>query len=129
MKYRMPPILTVAAVLLTTASFFKAGWTHSAVYSTQNGYRDLTIEQIAIPEDRALPKLATTLQNGIDKAAVSKNVGALNDVRADQFKRVMLSITIAPWFAMFSPLSGGIGIVQAGMVVDDLVSPPVVDPP
>jgi photosynthetic reaction center cytochrome c subunit len=106
MKYGLPAFGVVAAVLLTAAMLFRAGWTHPPVHSTQNGYRGLGMEQIANPEAEALLKMANALPDPIDKAspdgdkatAVYKNVQVLNDLSADQFNRVMLSITewVAP---------------------------------
>jgi photosynthetic reaction center cytochrome c subunit len=106
MKLGLSLIGVIVAALLTSAMFLTAGWSHPPVHSTQNGYRGLGMEQVASPADEAVLKSANTLPDPIDKAspdgdkatAVYKNVQVLTDLSADQFNRVMLSITqwVAP---------------------------------
>jgi photosynthetic reaction center cytochrome c subunit len=106
MKYGLSLVGVVAAVLLTSAILFRAAWTHPPVHSSQNGYRGLGMEQISNPATDALIKMANSLPDAIDKASPDgqkateayKNVQVLTDLSADQFNRVMLSITewVAP---------------------------------
>jgi photosynthetic reaction center cytochrome c subunit len=106
MKHGLALLGVVAMSLLTTAMLLGAGWTRPPVHSAQNGYRGLGMEQLANPATEALVKMANALPDSIDKAspdgeratAAYKNVQVLTDLSADQFNRVMLSITewVAP---------------------------------
>jgi photosynthetic reaction center cytochrome c subunit len=106
MRYVLSIIGVVAAVLLTTAMLFTAGWTRPPVHSSQNGYRGTAMEQITTPAAEAAVKMANALPDPIDKVApggqkateVYKNVKVLTDLSADQFTRVMLALTewVAP---------------------------------
>jgi len=106
MKYALSLLGVAALALLTAAMLFRAGWTRPPVHSSQNGYRGLGMEQISNPSFDALRKLANALPDPIDKASPDgqrateayKNVKVLTDLSADQFNRVMLSITewVAP---------------------------------
>jgi photosynthetic reaction center cytochrome c subunit len=106
MRFGATLIGVAAVVLITVAMFLTAGWTHPPIHSTQTGYRGTAMDQIASPSDEALLKFVNALPDAIDKAspdgdratAVYKNVKVLTDLSADQFNRVMLSITewVAP---------------------------------
>ena len=95
-----------AAVLLTFAMLFTSGWTHPPIRSYATGYRGTGMEQVANPRTDAALRLGNALPDAIDKAspdgdkatAVYKNVQVLTDLSAEQFNRVMLSITewVAP---------------------------------
>jgi photosynthetic reaction center cytochrome c subunit len=96
----------VVAVLLTIAMIFTAGWSHPPVIGQQNGYRGTGMVQITTPGVEAQLKAANALPDPIEKASTSgdravdvyKNVQVLTDLSADQFNRVMASITewVAP---------------------------------
>ena len=107
MKIGLGLLAGVAALLLTAAMLFTAGWTHPPVHSTQTGYRGLGMEQIANPAKEALLKMANGLPvapmdpaspDGQKATEVYTNVKVLTDLSVDQFNRVMLSITqwVAP---------------------------------
>ncbi len=96
----------VVAVLLTVAMLFTAGWTHPPVATSQNGYRGTGMDQVRDPRVEARLKAENALPDAIDKAspdgdkatAIYQNVQVLTDLSAEQFNRVMLSITqwVAP---------------------------------
>ena len=96
----------VIAVLLTIAMIFTAGWSHPPIVGQQNGYRGTAMVQITTPSAEARLKAANALPDPVEKASASgdravdvyKNVQVLTDLSADQFNRVMSSITqwVAP---------------------------------
>jgi photosynthetic reaction center cytochrome c subunit len=106
MKNGFALIGVVVAALLTVAMLFTAGWSRPPVQSSQTGYRGTAMDQVANPRAEAKLRAANALPDPIDKAspdgeratAVYKNVQVLTDLSADQFNRVMLSITewVAP---------------------------------
>jgi photosynthetic reaction center cytochrome c subunit len=95
----------IAAVLLTVAMLFTAGWTRPPVLSAQSGFRGTGMDQIANPGAVRALKLANALPDAIEKASpdgkraseVYQNVQVLRDLSEDQFNRVMLSL--AEWVA------------------------------
>ena len=99
-------IAAVTGILVTVAVFIKLGWVVERAHITQNGYRGTAMAQIKRPEVERMLKLANALPDPIDKASpdgdkateVYSNVQVLKDLSADQFNRVMLSITewVAP---------------------------------
>jgi photosynthetic reaction center cytochrome c subunit len=87
----------VLTALLSVGAFYK----YERVHTTQNGYRGTGMDQVVHPAVERMLKLANTLPDPTDKASadgdkatdVYKNVQVLKDLSADQFNRVMLSIT------------------------------------
>lgn len=108
MKAGLPLSLlgAVVAVMLTIAMLFTAGWTRPPVLTSQNGYRGTAMEQVRNPAAERKLKAANALPDVIDPAspdgdratAIYQNVQVLTDLSAEQFNRVMLSITewVAP---------------------------------
>jgi photosynthetic reaction center cytochrome c subunit len=96
---------SVAAVLLTVAMLFTAGWVHPPILSTQAGFRGVGMDQLKTPAETRLIEAANKLPDPIDKAppggdpatSVYQNVKVLNDLTVDQFNRVMLGL--AAWVA------------------------------
>jgi photosynthetic reaction center cytochrome c subunit len=96
----------VAAVLLTIAMIFTAGWSHPPIVGQQNGYRGTAMVQITTPGAQARLKAANVLPEPVENAPgggeravdVYKNVQVLTDLSADQFNSVMAAITewVAP---------------------------------
>jgi photosynthetic reaction center cytochrome c subunit len=103
MKYIVLLFAGAAAVLLTLAMLFTAGWTRPPIQTVQGGFRGLSIGQLSTNESRHLLQLANTLPDPIDPAPaggkkateVYKNVQVLTDLTEDQFNRVMLGF--AAW--------------------------------
>jgi photosynthetic reaction center cytochrome c subunit len=106
----MRTVLAVAgaalALFLTIAMFGGAGWTHPPMANVQTGFRGTGMDLIRSRSDNAelsaanvAPAPADPADAGGDKAsAVYENVQVLGDLSAEQFNRLMVSITewVAP---------------------------------
>ena len=106
-KYLALGYLAVVIGVLTTVSVFLAlGWTGERIHATQNGYRGTAMAQIQFPAAERALKAANVVPEALDPAspdgdkatAVYQNVQVLKDLSAEQFGRVMSSITewVAP---------------------------------
>ena len=106
-KYLALGYLAVVIGVLTTVSVFLGlGWTVERVRSTQNGYRGTAMAQIQFPAAERALKAANVVPEALDPASpdgdkatdVYQNVQVLKDLSAEQFGRVMSSITewVAP---------------------------------
>ena len=106
-KYLALGYLAVVIGVLTTVSVFLAlGWTVERVHATQNGYRGTAMAQIRFPAAERALKAANVVPEALDPASpegdkatdVYQNVQVLKDLSAEQFGRVMSSITewVAP---------------------------------
>jgi len=92
---------TVLGTLLTVAMFFTAGWTRPPIQGTQIGFRGTAQDLIKSKSEIELLRVAHTLPPSQEKASPDgeratqayQNVQVLTDLSADQFNRVMLSIT------------------------------------
>jgi photosynthetic reaction center cytochrome c subunit len=106
-KYLALGYLAVIIVVLSTVSVFLGlGWTVERVHATQNGYRGTGMDQINWPAAERALKAANVVPEALDPASpegdkatdVYQNVQVLKDLSAEQFGRVMSSITewVAP---------------------------------
>ena len=106
-KYLALGYLAVVIGVLTTVSVFLAlGWTGERIHATQNGFRGTAMAQIQFPSAERALKAANVVPEALDPAspdgdkatAVYQNVQVLKDLSAEQFGRVMSSITewVAP---------------------------------
>jgi len=94
------------ALFLTIAMFGGAGWTHPPMAVKQTGFRGTGMDLIrtragneALSEANRAPAPADPAEPGGEKAsAVYENVQVLGDLSAEQFNRIMVSITewVAP---------------------------------
>lgn len=106
----MKTLLAVAgaalALFLTIAMFGGAGWTHPPMANKQTGFRGTGMDLIrtrngneALAAANLAPAPADPADAGGDKAsAVYENVQVLGDIPAEEFNRLMVSITewVAP---------------------------------
>ena len=101
-KYLALGYLAVVIGVLTTVSVFLAlGWTGERIHATQNGFRGTAMAQIQFPAAERALKAANVVPEALDPAspdgdkatAVYQNVQVLQDLSAEQFGRVMSSIT------------------------------------
>ena len=101
-KYLALGYLAVVIGVLTTVSVFLAlGWTGERIHATQNGFRGTAMAQIQFPSVERALKAANVVPEALDPAspdgdkatAVYQNVQVLQDLSAEQFGRVMSSIT------------------------------------
>ncbi len=106
-KYLALGYLAVVIGVLTTVSVFLGlGWTGERIHATQNGYRGTGMDQINRPSAERALKAANVIPEALDPASpdgdkatdVYQNVQVLKDLSAEQFGRVMSSITewVAP---------------------------------
>ena len=106
-KYLALGYLAVVIGVLTTVSVFLGlGWTGERIHATQNGYRGTGMDQINRPSAERALKAANVVPEALDPASpdgdkateVYQNVQVLKDLSAEQFGRVMSSITewVAP---------------------------------
>jgi photosynthetic reaction center cytochrome c subunit len=93
----------VAAVLLTVAMLFTAGWNIPPIHTVQGGYRGLSFGQLSTSKSERLLQLANVLPDPIDAAdpggkkvsevpEVYKNIQVLGDLTENQFLRVMTGL-------------------------------------
>ena len=106
-KYLALGYLGVVIVVLTTVSVFLGlGWTVDRTHATQNGFRGTGMDQVKRPAAERALKAANVVPESADPAspegdkasAIYENVQVLKDLSAEQFGRVMASITewVAP---------------------------------
>ncbi len=106
-KYLALGYLAVVIVVLTSVSVFLGlGWTVERVHATQNGFRGTGMDQVNRPAAERALKAANVVPEALDPASpdgdkateVYQNVQVLKDLSAEQFGRVMSSITewVAP---------------------------------
>ncbi|WP_375462645.1 photosynthetic reaction center cytochrome PufC [uncultured Methylobacterium sp.] len=96
----------VGALFLTIAMFATAGWTRPPMVTEQTGFRGTAMNLIrtkagnaALAAANVAPEPADPVEPGGEKAsAVYENVKVLGDLSADNFNRLMVSITewVAP---------------------------------
>lgn len=96
----------VGALFLTIAMFATAGWTRPPMVTEQTGFRGTGMDLIrtkagnaALAAANVAPEPADPVEPGGEKAsAVYENVKVLGDLSADNFNRLMVSITewVAP---------------------------------
>lgn len=106
MKTILAVIGGALALFLTIAMFGGAGWTHPPMANKQTGFRGTGMDLIrtragnaALSAANVAPAPADPAEAGGDKAsAVYQNVQVLGDLSAEQFNRLMVSITewVAP---------------------------------
>jgi len=99
-------LVALVGILSTASVLIGFGWVPERVHVTQNGFRGTAMDQIAHPAalrqlkaNNIVPESADPASPDGDKAtAIYENVQVLKDLSAEQFLRVMTSITewVAP---------------------------------
>jgi photosynthetic reaction center cytochrome c subunit len=106
MKIAFSLIGGIAAVLLTIAMLFTAGWVRPPILGQQTGFRGTGQDQLISAQSMRILEAANQLPEPIERASSSgerateayKNVKVLTDLSTEEFNRVMVAITqwVAP---------------------------------